>query len=232
MVSTMIKELILCSREVPEGLANKNPYLYLAHHHKRKHIRFLSYAELMVRYKSKDLIPEYIRLFIEENDLVVLIVHMIRTSVCQVIFRSVRDKSFLLYRQGKVPFYGVGYLPPDFIYGQPILLVEGALDCEVARFFHPSPLAVLTNTLSSYQVQFLKTLTNKVILGLDNDKAGREGTERTKSLLKKEGFYIQEIQYPNGMKDLGDLIRYEMNDSAKYGLYKSIISQQIKYILF
>ncbi|MEG7677121.1 toprim domain-containing protein, partial [Listeria monocytogenes] len=79
--------------------------------------------------------------------------------------------------------------------------------------------------------QFLKTLTNKVILGLDNDKAGREGTERTKSLLKKEGFYIQEIQYPNGMKDLGDLIRYEMNDSAKYDLYKSIISQQIKHIL-
>lgn len=93
-----------------------------------------------------------------------------------------------------------------FIYGEPIIVVEGVLDAEVASLAYPWVVATLTAKISEAQAFLLSGLTNLVIFSFDNDEAGDKGMRFSAKYLKKWG--IQSVRMPptKRLKDWGDLL--------------------------
>ena len=114
----------------------------------------------------------------------------------------------------KATFYGLGDLEDNFRYGKPILLVEGHLDRDVMKEIYPNTLGIMTNHLSKVQVEILKNLTNKFILMLDNDEAGRDGIRTTKYQL--QGSKIMELKHDSYLKDAGDLMKLDIENHKKF----------------
>ena len=102
----------------------------------------------------------------------------------------------------------------NFRFGTPILLVEGHLDRDVMKEIYPNTLGIMTNHLSKVQVEILKNLTNKFILMLDNDEAGRDGIRTTKYQL--QGCKISELQHDSYLKDAGDLMKLDIENHRKF----------------
>lgn len=67
-----------------------------------------------------------------------------------------------------------------------IILTEGIKDALVIKTLYPYTLALNTAGLTSNTLNLIKSLTNKIILIYDNDKAGRLAIKRDLISLKKE----------------------------------------------
>ncbi len=76
----------------------------------------------------------------------------------------------------------------------------------------------MTNHLSKIQVEILKTLTNKFILMLDNDEAGKEGLKT--ALYQLKGNKIMELKHYVSLKDAGDLMKLDIEN---HRLYEDIV---------
>ena len=85
--------------------------------------------------------------------------------------------------------------------GYPIIVTEGVKDCIVLQSCYPFTLALLTAGITSFTVQVLKSMTNKVILAYDKDKTGSNSTTEDIKLLQKNNFQVQTIT-PD-LKDFG-----------------------------
>ena len=84
-----------------------------------------------------------------------------------------------------------------------IYICEGLFDC--LRMWCNGKIAVagFGCLFSEYQITLLQGLpTRKLILALDNDKAGREATARLKKRIKNK--IITEVVLPKGKKDIGE----------------------------
>lgn len=57
--------------------------------------------------------------------------------------------------------------------------------------------ALMGSRASTKQVQLITSLSKKVLLFLDNDKAGKEGTKQVKKLLKEKAYRLGTIIYPS-----------------------------------
>ena len=118
------------------------------------------------------------------------------------ILRSVVDKGFHseyftgLHTAGLWGFKG-------FAYGKPIVMVEGYKDVLAVQRFHPYALASLTGRVSHNLVEFLKKLTNRLVLIRDNDETGR----RMARHLQDCGIQTAVVTPPH--KDAGDLFSPE-----------------------
>lgn len=119
-----------------------------------------------------------------------------------------------------------GDLDKDFRYGDMIILVEGNLDRDVMKQLYPNVLGVMTSTLSNNQVSLLKGLTNKVMLMLDNDDAGRYGIYKAKQQLSDCN--VQVLSHYGTLKDAGDLAKLEIYDpNNELDYIKSIYRNKI-----
>ena len=118
----------------------------------------------------------------------------------------------------------------NFKYGTPILLVEGHLDRDTMSEFYPNVLALTTNKISNYQKDILTSLTNKFILMLDNDDAGRIGTKD--AYYKLKGNKISEIKHLSNMKDAGDLNKLELYNKSEYDWVVSQYKNKIELELY
>jgi 5S rRNA maturation endonuclease (ribonuclease M5) len=195
------------------------PYIHLAYEYKLSNYRLITSGELIVRGKDID-IPDYIIQFVLYNNEVLMIAGIISGKVVNITFRTITgNKEFMKLGNTKGIFYGLGDLDSDFRYGDPIILVEGHLDRDVMScMFYKNTLAIMTNQLSKIQVKLLEGLTNNIILMLDNDEAGRFGTNVIKRQLK--GFRVNEIMPYLYIKDAGDIIKIknksEFNDVCDF----------------
>lgn len=190
-------------------------YLHLAYKYKLNNYKLISSGELIVKGKNLN-IPEYIIQFVLYNVEVLMIASFIDTKVINITFRSIEGKKeFMKLGNTKATFYGLGNLDTDFKYGNHIILVEGHLDRDVmANMFYKNTLAIMTNQLSKMQVKLLESLTNNIILMLDNDEAGREGAKYIKHQLK--GFKINEFFHSIYLKDAGDLLNLERVNKSEF----------------
>lgn len=219
--------LFQISRRVTEEDANKSPYLYASYKYGLSHIRLLTSGELAVKYKLKNL-PNHVINFISEHETVIVIANIVSRYVVQVILRGFKEKGFTVFSPSIVPFYGFGRMSPSFRYGDPIVLVEGVLDQESVRLLYPNTLSILTASLSHYQLSILENLTSSVVLCLDNDKPGVEGSAKAKYKLRGKGIHVETITLPPFMKDPGNLIEYDMSGkSYEYLTAKSFLETQI-----
>lgn len=184
----------------------RNKYEYMASGLGLLNYRIITDGELSIRGSDIDL-PIYVRSFINAHKEVIIIANVIRGRVMGMLLRAVEEKAFMDYGFRKGAFYGLGSLAPDFKYGDPIVLVEGAIDCDFAKqFITRNCLAVMTSTVSIAKARVISCLTNRVFLFLDNDEAGYNGELTTKKRLESLGIYVDIIPKRKGIKDLGDVL--------------------------
>ena len=185
---------------------NRSKYEYIASGLGQLNYRIITDGELNIRGKDID-IPKYIRSFINAHGEAIIIANVIRGKVVGMLLRATDEKAFLDYGFRKGSFYGIGSLAPDFKYGDPIMLVEGAIDCDIAKqFITKNCLGCLTSSTSRAKAKVLSCLTNKVMLFLDNDEAGRQGELKTKKVLEEFGIQVAILPKEPKMKDLGDFL--------------------------
>lgn len=97
-----------------------------------------------------------------------------------------------------------------------IIICEGVLD---ALWFWQNgfhAVSLLGSFLSQRQTEILKEHGMvHIVLALDNDEAGRKGTDQAKELLLKSGWLLQQIsilKFPPGKKDAQDCSPEELNE--------------------
>lgn len=226
----MIDFFKIC-RPVTEEMAYTSPYLYTAYKYNLPHIRVISAGEVGVRYKGNPL-PAHVLNFIQQHDLVMVVGNIVRNYLVQIVIRGIKEKGFTVFSPTIVPFYGLGRMSPDFKYGDAITLVEGILDYESIHRFFPNTLGVLTASLSTYQLDILETLTNRVILCLDNDPSGIRGSKKAHHKLKEKGINVDYVKYPSTMKDPGNLLELEMQgDVYTLSFYESLMKVQLAQLV-
>jgi hypothetical protein len=153
-------------------------------------------------------IPESLLKFINRYGEVLVIAHVLAADVYSLTFRAIESKDFTTYGSQSF-FYGSGDLANTaFIYGDPIVLVEGILDRDALNGVYPYIMSTLSSSMSLVQLEILEVLTNNVILMYDNDVRGQDGVLRDIGKLKPWGIEVFTINHPGGVKDSGTLAEY------------------------
>ena len=203
----------------------RSKYEYMSSGLGQLNYRIITDGELNIRGKDIEL-PTYVRSFINAHKEVIIIANIIRGKVMGILLRGVNEKVFMDYGFRKGSFYGLGSLFPDFKYGDPIVLVEGAIDCDFAKqFITKNCLAVMTSSVSMTKAKVLSCLTDRVLLFLDNDEAGSKGEEITKTRLESLGVSVDILPKVSKIKDLGDLLDlYRKADIYSESIIKEIRS--------
>ncbi len=156
----------------------------------------------------KDLsIPTFVRNFIVKEGAVFMIANLIDGKPISILFRSLNKKAFIDYGTTKGVFYGIGTLSPNFRYGDPIVVVEGVADRDVLSKIYPNVVATKSSSLSMLQIELLASLTNRVILALDQDDPGRHGCRLALSRLRKKHLRAYILDHPD-VKDPGTIYDY------------------------
>ena len=213
-----MQEVFELGRLITEDSDNK--YLHIAYKNKYKHYRLISSGEIMIKAKNID-VPQFVKAFIMNNGNVLMMANIISGKVVGLTFRTIEGpKDFLTWGNNKGNFYGLGQLNQNFKYGDPIILVEGLLDCDVIKQYYPNTMAVLTSGLTKNQVAVLTRLTNNVILMLDNDEAGQQGTYLSERALQGK-CNVRKFNHFQGVKDPGDLITMQIKKDENYDLIEA-----------
>lgn len=121
--------------------------------------------------------------------------------------RAIKDKRFSTHLFQDPGFYSASTCTNEpFVYGTPIMIVEGVLDAEVASLVYPWVVATLTAKISEPQAFLLSCLTSTLIESFDNDEAGEKGAHFSKKHLRKWGLKPLHFPPPRAVKDWGDLL--------------------------
>jgi 5S rRNA maturation endonuclease (ribonuclease M5) len=125
---------------------------------------------------------------LDDLDDLILKRFLIKISKCYVVplkglfdetfgytFRSVKNKDFhVVIENKKYPLcFGLETLK-DFKYNMPILLAEGVKDAMTLRKLYSYSLAYLTSAPYEKLMEYLKSITNRIIFFPDSDTAGRK----------------------------------------------------------
>lgn len=223
-----MQELFEIGRLITED--SKNPYLHLAFKNHYKHYRLITSGEVFIKAKNFS-VPEFVKAFITNNNQVLMMANIISGKVVGLTFRTIEGpKDFLTWGNNKGNFYGLGQLSQSFKYGDPIILVEGLMDCDVVKQYYPNTMAVLTAGLTKNQVAVITRLTNRVILMLDNDEAGERGTYLSENAIKNKCSITVFKHHPK-CKDPGDLIKLELNNDPDYDFIETYYRMGINNIV-
>ncbi len=123
--------------------------------------------------------------------------------------RSIIQKeysTFLIQRRPEAFFFGIHNSLNNIWNSRTVVLTEGPSDCLVVDKFSKYPvLALTTNTINHSQSLFLSRFVDRIILFLDNDKAGIEGKSKIRDLLPT--VRCSDVKYPRStqVKDPADL---------------------------
>lgn len=221
--------LIYSQGDTNTKLGNKNKYLYYMNKYTSDY-KFISASKLLVNFSNS--LPSYFINYLKTSGDSIMLPNKINDTVYTLTFRNIYGpKQFIKLGSNSFLFYGLGKLPQDFVYGIPIMLVEGNIDCDSAREIYPYTLATLTNAISLNQIQLLSFLTNKVIVAYDNDEAGNKGYWGVYNSLSKLGFKVMRFRHSERLKDFGDLLDYQMTNQEEYDYFKMIYQIQIENLI-
>ena len=129
---------------------------------------------------------------------------------------SVKTKRFDLPKNIKKPLYGLYETELEYIHNTfhslpEIYVCEGLFDCLRLWCNGKYAVAGFGCRFSEHQIKQLQGLpTRKLILALDNDKAGKEATEKLRKAIKNK--IITEVIIPEGKKDIGELTDEEIQN--------------------
>jgi len=106
-----------------------------------------------------------------------------------------------------------------------IFIVEGNLDALKVAQFGSKAASILGCHISKVQLAYLDKLGLDIVLALDNDEPGKEGIKDV--LSRTRNFNISVLQFPKGVKDLGDIKTQEEFDS----LVKNNLKHRLKWMM-
>ncbi|KKN98613.1 hypothetical protein LCGC14_0147250 [marine sediment metagenome] len=126
--------------------------------------------------------------------------------------------------------YNLHRVYPKLLLGdlKEIVVVEGQKDCIWLwqKGVH-NVVATLTSVITNRQLELLGMFDLKVILALDNDEAGQEGTLRSLGrLLKRAGIRVEIASYPEHRKDAAPEI--DAQGEVKAGMTRTDIETLLK----
>lgn len=130
--------------------------------------------------------------------------------------RMVKTKRFDLPKNIEKPLYGLSEVDNKYIQNMfhslsEVYVCEGLFDCLRLWCNGKYAVAGFGCLFSEYQIKQLQGLpTRKLILALDNDKAGREATEKLRKAIKNK--IVTEVVIPDGKKDIGELTDEEIQN--------------------
>lgn len=205
-----IEELYQLGKNIPESLVNKNKYTWLAH----KNLLELKYLDINDIFKHKTPINN----FVVEHGSVLLIPNIINGQLADLTIKALNSKHILKFNNVNLP-YNIGHLK-NFKYGDPLIIVEGIADVAGFKLIDPDMpvVALRTNSISKASYKIYESITNNVVLLLDNDKAGQTQVAKLQLKLKESGIYSSVISQYNNLKDTGDIVdlfmQYEKTKSS------------------
>lgn len=89
----------------------------------------------------------------------------------------------------------------------PIVVCEGSKDCIFMKQFYPYTVSINTSSMG-LNAYILINISNKFVLAYDNDKAGQEGIERDKKVLRNLGAQVVSLELDNNLKDCAQYLNY------------------------
>lgn len=98
----------------------------------------------------------------------------------------------------------------------PLIVCEGSKDCMMLKKVYPYVLANNTSSMG-LNAQILRNISDSFLLAYDNDKAGQEGIEKDKKILRGLGAYVESVKLHEGFKDCADYLGHpnEFEDLKK-----------------
>lgn len=212
-----------------------NKYVRLKEDLDLKHWRLVSIEQLVSKRLFQKFGPVY-RDFLTKSKNIMFIFNYIGKKPVAVVMRSLDDKIFMDISINSNIVYGLNELPDNFRYGDTIMLVEGLFDKEVMGAYlkdmgynNIHPIAVLTSSVTNKKAELLSKITDKFIINPDNDKAGENSIERTKTALLKQSYGAVRIKVVKNIpfcvdygavKDIGDC--YPISSDVKKYLKEKI----------
>lgn len=127
-----------------------------------------------------------------------------RGYVMRTFDPEIEAKRKYLYNKG---FRRQLTLPGHYAKGEPVVVVEGYLDClKAIQLGVTNVVALLGWKISKKQLRKLvRYKVPTIICALDNDEAGDKGYAYLKEVCKPLGIKVKRLHYPEGIKDFGDL---------------------------
>ena len=129
--------------------------------------------------------------------------------VCRTTSKSIEKRRKYLYNEG---FSRATTLCGHYSKGKSVVICEGYMDMlKLRQFGLKNVVAILGWKITAEQIAKLKAKgITHVISALDSDECGRKGTAYLKNFFK-----VTEFQYPQGVKDAGDLTLEQFKVSCK-----------------
>ena len=87
----------------------------------------------------------------------------------------------------------------------PIIVCEGSKDCMMMKKIYPYVVAINTSSMG-VNASVLRNISNSFLLAYDNDKAGQDGIEKDKKVLRGIGAYVDSIKLHEDFKDCADYL--------------------------
>lgn len=226
---TKLMSTIYESGEIKVKDHKGNKYLYFMNNYNTNY-RFVSASKLLINYGA--VLPGFLKDYLKAFGDSVVLPNIINGIVYSLTFRNISGKKqFLKMGSTSHLLYGLGTLPENFVYGIPLLIVEGNMDCDSIRQLYPYTVATLTNTLSLNQIRLLAHLTDKVVIAYDNDEAGNKGYWNTYNALNRYGFKIKRFRHSDNVKDFGDLIDKQLTDTDMYNHLRKLYIKRLQELL-
>lgn len=159
-----------------------------------------------------------IKYFIKENEYFYMIpVTTIKETIVGFILRGVLKSSYSTVSRDfndtfkKVPLM-FGFDKKFLKFEQhekcyPIIVCEGSKDCIFLRQFYPYTIAINTSSMG-LNAHVLVNVSNKFVLAYDNDRAGQDGIERDKKLLRGLGAQVVSLELDKNINDCSDYIKH------------------------
>jgi len=192
-----IEELYKLGHLIPESLKNKNKYTWLAYNN----LIEIKYLDVNDIFKHKTPINN----FVVEHGSVLLIPNIINGKLADLTIKALNSKHILKFNNVNLP-YNIGNLE-NFRYGDPLIIVEGIADVGGFKLIDPKipVVALRTNSISKDAYKVYESITNNIILLLDNDKAGNTQIAKLQLKLKEIGIHSTVVNQYNTIKDTGDI---------------------------
>lgn len=190
-----------------------DPYSFLAFRYKLPNYKVFTLESLIQLGDKVNELPSYLRNFIADEKKVIGIFNYYDNHIFYVVFRSITNKKFFTYGEYLEFPYGIFSLDNKFTPDTPIVLVEGLKDRDILSTIYPYVFALQSTGLSNMGREILKTLTNNVILLLDNDEQGIKG-QKYEYFKLKESLNVSYFKHPDRIKDVGTILDYEWSGKS------------------
>jgi DNA primase len=193
-----IHEVYKMAKNIPEYLKDHNKYTWMGFH-KVIEVKYLDVNDI-IKHKTP------LNNFIIEHGAALLFPNIINEHVVDISVRALNSKHILNFKVQNFP-YNIGQLN-NFKYGDTLFVVEGIADLAGLKLIDPTiPIVALkTNDISKGSYDIYKNITNKMVLILDNDKAGQMQITKMRLKLKELGIQTLTINQFATLKDTGDII--------------------------